>query len=254
MTLEDPFFVVKDEVFKALNKTRGLYLRWTELQDDSICITKDEIEWTNTELKNSLRSIEWDLEDLEDTIDIVEKNPSKFKIDNKELTIRKSFIDTTREEVKSMKDKITMNKGRDRDRQARQPLLDSSPVRVTNNHGTTKYSKLENDLDSPQRQFLSDTLSQQQYLTRQQEDHLEAISDSLGSLKTVSRHIGIEIDEQAGMLDEFGTELENTDSKIDSSMKKVAKVLRMSNDRRQWTAIIILVITLFIVIFLFFLL
>ncbi|KAJ3661329.1 hypothetical protein Zmor_005728 [Zophobas morio] len=71
MTLEDPFFVVKDEVFKALNKTRGLYLRWTELQDDSICITKDEVEWTNTELKNSLRSIEWDLEDLEDTIDIL---------------------------------------------------------------------------------------------------------------------------------------------------------------------------------------
>lgn len=33
------------------------------------------------------------------------------------------------------------------------------------------------------------------------------------------------------MLDEFGTELENTDSKLDSTMKKVAKVLRMSNGR-----------------------
>lgn len=42
-----------------------------ELQNDTVCITKDEIEWTNTELKNSLRSIEWDLEDLEDTIDIL---------------------------------------------------------------------------------------------------------------------------------------------------------------------------------------
>jgi hypothetical protein len=31
------------------------------------------------------------------------------------------------------------------------------------------------------------------------------------------------------MLDEFGNELENTDSKIDSTMKKMAKVLRMSN-------------------------
>lgn len=31
---------------------------------------------------------------------IVEKNPSKFKIDNKELTTRKHFIDATREEVK----------------------------------------------------------------------------------------------------------------------------------------------------------
>lgn len=68
---------------------------------------------------------------------------------------------------------------------------------VSNTHGTTKYSKLENEIDSPQR-FMGDTLLQQQYLTRQQDDHLEAISDSLGSLKTVSRHIGIELDEQAG--------------------------------------------------------
>lgn len=33
------------------------------------------------------------------------------------------------------------------------------------------------------------------------------------------------------MLDEFGTELETADSKLDSTMKKVAKVMRMSNGR-----------------------
>lgn len=97
-----------------------------------------------------------------------------------------------------MKEKINMNKNRDKDRTARQPLLDNSPVRVSNSHSTTKYSKLENELDSPQRQFLGDTMSQQDYITRQQEDHLEAISDNLGTLKTVSRHIGVELDEQAG--------------------------------------------------------
>ncbi|GJQ70756.1 Syx6 [Trypoxylus dichotomus] len=259
MTLEDPFFVVKDEVFKALNKTRGLYLRWVELQDDTICITKEEVEWTNTELKNSLRSIEWDLEDLEDTIDIlslvfrlhiVERNPSKFKIDNKELTTRKNFIVSTRAEVKSMKDRLNMNRNKDRDRLVRQPLLESSPIRLVNSHGTTKYSKLENEVDSPQR-FLNDTFNQQQYIARQQDEQLEAIGDSLGSLKTVSRHIGAELDEQAVMLDEFGTDLENTDSKLDSTMKKMAKALRMSNDRRQWTAIIILSVILVIVIILF---
>lgn len=34
---------------------------------------------------------------------IVEKNPTKFKIDNKELTTRKNFIDATRDEVKVKK-------------------------------------------------------------------------------------------------------------------------------------------------------
>jgi syntaxin 6 len=56
-------------VFKALNKTRGLYLRWRELRDSNGSTA--EIEWTTTELRNSLRSIEWDLEDLEDTIYIL---------------------------------------------------------------------------------------------------------------------------------------------------------------------------------------
>lgn len=75
-------------------------------------------------------------------------------------------------------------------------MLESSPIKLVNSHGTTKYSKLENESDSPQR-FLNDTLNQQLYMTRHQEDQLEAIGDSLGSLKTVSRHIGSELDEQA---------------------------------------------------------
>lgn len=33
------------------------------------------------------------------------------------------------------------------------------------------------------------------------------------------------------MLDEFGTELESTDTKLDSTMKRIAKVLHMSNGK-----------------------
>lgn len=255
MTFEDPFFVVKEEVSKALNKTRGLYRRWLELQEDVLNnLSKDELEWTTTELRNALRSIEWDLEDLEDTIGIVEKNPSKFKIDNKELTIRKNFIEQTREEVKCMKEKMNFSRGRDRDRTARQPLLENSPIRVATSHGTTKYSKLENEMDSPNRHFLDTTLSQQNHLVSTQDEQLDRISHSIGSLKTVSRQIGSEIDEQAVMLDDFGTELETTESKLDSTMKKVAKVLHMSNDRRQWIAIAVLSGILLLVIMLFILL
>ncbi|XP_032683385.1 syntaxin-6 isoform X1 [Odontomachus brunneus] len=247
MTLENPFFVVKDEVCKALNKNRGLYGRWNELQDVAIAspnapvsggisaaavaapISRDELDWTTTELRKALRSIEWDLDDLEDTICIVEKNPTKFKIDNKELTVQRSFIEQAREEVKVMKDKLNLSRGRDRDSTARQPLLDNSPARMPTNHGTTKYSKLENEIDSPNRQFLSDTMQQQSAMIRQQDEQLDMIGETVGTLKTVSRQINTELDEQAVMLDEFGNELEATDSKLDATMKKMAKVLHMSN-------------------------
>ncbi|XP_037716826.1 syntaxin-10 isoform X1 [Drosophila subpulchrella] len=321
MSLEDPFFVVKDEVFKALNKTRGLYLRWRELGESG----GTEAEWTTTELRNSLRSIEWDLEDLEDTISIVEKNPSKFRIDNRELSSRRHFIDNTRDEVKQMKDKMSLNRSRDRDITAHQPLLDndrqspnhnhsiaipnsnsnsneyhqhphndrtylvecpngnslinsgsqavantiagtmSAAAAAASRHSGTKYSKLENALDSPSHygqthhggmdspshRYVGETVSIQQRMIQGQDEQLDMISDSIGTLKTVSRQIGVELDEQAVMLDDFGNEFDTTESKLDTTMKKVAKVLHMNNDKRQWAAILILSGLLLFVIILF---
>jgi Syntaxin 6, N-terminal len=56
-----------------LNRTRGLYQRWKELRREEVVFVsnKDEnLQRITTELRNSIRSIEWDLEDLEDTIGI----------------------------------------------------------------------------------------------------------------------------------------------------------------------------------------
>ncbi|XP_037945356.1 syntaxin-6-like [Teleopsis dalmanni] len=53
------------------------------------------------------------------------------------------------------------------------------------------------------------------------------------------------------MLDDFGNEFDTTESKLDSTMKKMAKVFHMNNDKRQWAAILILSILLLIVIILY---
>lgn len=69
------------------------------------------------------------------------------------------------------------------------------------------------------------------------------------------------------MLDEFGNEMDSTESRLDSTMRRVAKVLHLNNgklyllffplvkillsDRNQWTAIIVLSVLLVIIIILF---
>lgn len=162
------------------------------------------------------------------------------------MAIRRHFIDATRDEVKSMKDKMSINRNRDRDITARQPLLDNSPkqqqqqsqqqqnnIIIKNNisntnsintnsginliqqagamasrHSGAKYSKLENAIDSPGHYasnsnydspsgFVNDTMSSQQRMLQSQDDQLDVISDSIGTLKTVSRQINVELDEQA---------------------------------------------------------
>ena len=88
---------------KALHNTRELYERWRAVDEGRDIRSIEEQEWAATELRNALRSIEWDLEDLDDTVQIVEKNPAKFRIEAAELAVRKGFITSTRDEVSQMK-------------------------------------------------------------------------------------------------------------------------------------------------------
>lgn len=238
MSLEDPFFVVKDEVMRALTKTRGLYERWGAGDDRR----GEEQEWATTELRNSLRSIEWDLEDLEDTVQIVEKNPSKFRIDATELAVRRNFIQTTREEVKQMKEKISNPTQGER-------LAPGSPGQ---GGGSSKYSRLPSTADSPHREGFIVNLEQQQEVMRRQDETMDVMADSMGNIRDISHHIANELDEQAVMLDEFGAEIEHADSRMDATMRKVAKVLHLSDDRRQWMAIGALSSAMLVVLFLIF--
>ena len=54
-----------------MQTSKNLYTRWCELADQPTLVSVEEYNWTTNELRNSLRSIEWDLEDLEETVDIL---------------------------------------------------------------------------------------------------------------------------------------------------------------------------------------
>lgn len=251
MSMEDPFFVVKGEVQKAVNSAQGLHQRWAELLQHPDGASKEEVDWTTNELRNSLRSIEWDLEDLDETISIVESNPKKFNLDVVELSKRKAFITSTRSTVKEMKE--TMNSSTcGTEKNNRQVLLgDQGPTWPP---AATKFSRLDQELQNANSQFIEEQQSQQQLMSEQQDEQLHLVSGTIGVLKNMSERIGMELDEQAVMLDDFTHEVDNTQSKLDNVMKKLAKVSHMTSDRRQWCAIGILLCILFVVILLFFIL
>lgn len=247
MSLEDPFFAVKDEIVKAIAKNKSLFERWSQYQDPANLPCKEELDWTSNELRNGLRSIEWDLEDLEETIAIVEKNPKKFKIDDKEIRNRKTFIEQSKNEVKCMKEKVLESKSKNK-------KMRPSSMELFNPSRTAKYTSLRNEVESPIRRLLDNTQRQQQEMLVSQEEELEGIQGTVGNLKSMSKQIGNELDEQSVMLDDLGQDMDNADSKMDGALKKMAKVLHMSNDRRQWMAIGALSGVMVVVVALFFLL
>ena len=100
--------------------------------------------------------------------------------------------------------------------------------------GQSKYSRLPNESDSPSKRSIGAALQQQQTLVKHQDNQLNIMSDSVSNIRNMSNNIGVELDEQAVMLDEFGTEIENAESKLDATMRKMAKVLNMSNGKNNF--------------------
>ncbi|XP_005881641.1 PREDICTED: syntaxin-10 isoform X2 [Myotis brandtii] len=192
MSLEDPFFVVRGEVQKAVNTARGLYQRWCELLQEGAAVGREELDWTTNELRNGLRSIEWDLEDLEETIGIVEANPGKFKLPAGDLQERKVFVERMREAVQEMKDHMVspaavafmernnreMLMGKPTAQKPSSDLLDASVVSVTS-------------------RYIEEQQATQQLIMDQQDEQLEMVSGSIRVLKHMSSRVGEELDEQA---------------------------------------------------------
>ncbi|ESN98805.1 hypothetical protein HELRODRAFT_67123 [Helobdella robusta] len=229
MEARDPFFCVKEEVEKTLNSVNSLYSLWKKLRNTDG--SGDELHRISDELRNNLKSVEWDLDDLEDTIKIAEKNQKKFNLDPLELDSRRQFITSTK------------------------AIVEVSIYRLSNKNlpgfgQRFNYTKLNMD-DLESERTIDDTIQRQQMIMKEQDSQLHNIGNSVNSLKMMSSQIGNELDEQAVMLDDFADKMDSTNSKLDNVMKKMSKVLHMSNDRRQWIVIGVLLLTLFIIIILF---
>ncbi|XP_038649449.1 LOW QUALITY PROTEIN: syntaxin-6-like [Scyliorhinus canicula] len=245
-----PFFQRSAE--EAVNTSQGLYQRWTELLAEHSSASKEDCDWTTNELRNSLRSIEWDLEDLDETISIVETNPRKFNLDPAELSKRKAFITSTKQTVKDMKDHMSSYSVQALAEQKNRQTLLSTKGSQGLNSTSDKYNRLDQELQAVNSQFIEDQHIQQQLITEQQDDQLELVSGSIGVLKNMTQKIGNELDEQAVMLDEFSYELDSAQSRLDNVMKKLATVSHMTSDRRQWCGIIVLLAILVVVLILLF--
>uniref|UniRef100_A0A2K6GUR9 Syntaxin 10 n=1 Tax=Propithecus coquereli TaxID=379532 RepID=A0A2K6GUR9_PROCO len=246
MSLEDPFFVVRGEVQKAVNTARGLYQRWCELLQEGAAVGREELDWTTNELRNGLRSIEWDLEDLEETIGIVESSPGKFKLPAGDLQERKEFVERMREAVQEMKDHmvspaaVAFMERNNREMLVAKPATQKSPSDL-----------LDASVVSATSRYIEEQQATQ-LIVDQQDQQLEMVSGSIRVLKHMSGRVGEELDEQGIMLDAFTHEMDHTQSRMDGVLRKMAKVSHMTSDRRQWCAIVVLLGVLLVVLILLF--
>lgn len=238
MSIEDPYFVVRDEVNAAEAACAKKLIQWRDVMQSPTSRAAAARDLTS-ELRSNVRSAEWDLEDLEESVNVVENNPARFGINKKELEKRKQFIRDARLHLADMKAELEAPEVNER-----LLSMESAPS-VKINMNSSRYGSYENPA-------FRDGYQSQTQLIREQDNELEIVSGNVQSLKQMSRAIGDELDDQAVLLDSLGGEIDSAQGRMTATLAKIQRVTRLSTDRRQWYAIGGLAAVIFIMlIFLF---
>uniref|UniRef100_A0ACB8EKM2 Uncharacterized protein n=1 Tax=Sphaerodactylus townsendi TaxID=933632 RepID=A0ACB8EKM2_9SAUR len=229
------------EVQKAVNSAHVLYQRWCQLLQEIDIVNKEEFDWTTNELRNSLRSIDWDLEDLEETIYIL---LWPFKIESSEIAARRAFVTEMKVSIKEIWDHIfsptaqaiieRKNREMPVGSKERSRLLEAEGLSTVNLHA------------------LEEQQLHQKLIIDAQDEQMELVSGSIRALKHMSGQVEEELDAQAVMLEDFAHEMDGTHSHMDGVLIKMSRVSHMTSDRRRWCIAGVLLIIVVVVLILVF--
>eukprot|EP00026_Physarum_polycephalum_P014254 Phypoly_transcript_14747.p1 GENE.Phypoly_transcript_14747~~Phypoly_transcript_14747.p1 ORF type:complete len:229 (+),score=29.74 Phypoly_transcript_14747:86-772(+) len=178
--LQDPFYVVKDEVQQSVGGITALYDRWHELikTPQTTMAHVDELKWTTNQLRTGINSIERDILDLEETIGIVENNRQKFRLDQAELDSRKKFISEIKYVLKKMKDELQSVT-------AKGKITNNERGALMKNTSNGKYAALDRVIQEDNEAFIRNQQQVQEQIIKEQDTELEQISQTVDTMKRI---------------------------------------------------------------------
>lgn len=242
--MTDPWSSVKDEVLTSVQKSTELHARWTKLYNAlGPTSNTDDFEFVTKELTTTLKSIEWDLEDLSETITIVEDAPHRFKIGPDEIASRKEFVSSTKKKAGAIKAEINHP-----DVKRKLGDVKRSGLLSGGNGAAGRYAKLNDNIKKENDNFIGGQEQAQSMIMKEQDQQLDEVTDTIGILKEMGRTIGDELDEQADLLDDFEGDMDNTQQRLMRTLGKVDRALSISKDGKQSCAICVLIVVLIILI------
>eukprot|EP01136_Pigoraptor_vietnamica_P034342 Opistho-1_new@98192 len=245
--MEDPFFEVRDDVQKSINSPKELYERWQELLNENTSAAKnEELDWVARELRTVLKTVELDLEDLDEVIKISETDPEKFDLTRSEIEDRKGFVNRARRTLSEIRDHMSHSGTRVKTQQRGELLGEAGGSKAGKK--ADKYARAAEESRRQNQAFIDDQKQQQQQIIQQQDHELEQISNTLGRVKDISLKIGDELDAQDQLIDDLDQHVDNTSSRLQQLIQKVEKVSRATSDGKQMCCIVVLLIVLIVII------
>lgn len=223
-TATDPYYVVKDEVQDAITKLQAMHEDWQRLLRSENTATHSRFQELHSEIAAELRQLDYDLQDITETVKAVEGNRAHFSIDDAEVQSRKDFVQTSRDTVRSIQESVTSRESLGKiDTDRRQALgtsrLDAAPDETPSSALAHRESEA----------FLERQRQEQQQIVAQQDQDLNLFSQSAKRLRETAKVINVELQDQQKMLEELDDDIDREVEKLNFVLKRVGKLLKTSN-------------------------
>jgi len=222
----DPFYVVKERVQELTQRLHLEMGRWDSLFNSNT--TNPEFAQTTKNIRQLLKQINAYVADLQRTIDIVEKNRSRFaSISDQELESRKAFVATVKKDTAKVDQTLSSP--------ATQAKIESDQ-RGALMEDRKRSTGLEREFRNEATSFIDSKMQAQRDMELKQDDILEDMSSILGRLEGVAGEMKQELVEQAEVLDEIHTEVDTAQGSMGVALNKLEKLLSAS-DKGRWCCI-----------------
>ncbi|KAJ7960777.1 syntaxin-61-like [Quillaja saponaria] len=237
---KDPFYVVKEEIQESIDTLQSTFHQWESTPSDN----GEQVQLTK-ELFAGCESIEWQVDELDKAISVASTDPAWYGIDEVELESRRRWTSSARSQVGTVKRAVEAGKESNRTSSNSVNGMRRELMRLPNSHQTDRsnqYTAQHND------DFIASESDRQLLLIKQQDEELDELSVSVQRIGGVGLTIHDELLGQERIIDELGTEMDSTKTRLDFVQKKVALVMKKAGAKGQILMILFLVI-LFLVLF-----
>mmetsp|Transcript_23706 Transcript_23706/g.51770 ORF Transcript_23706/g.51770 Transcript_23706/m.51770 type:complete len:242 (-) Transcript_23706:446-1171(-) len=232
MSVQDPFYLVREEIQDSVREVQTNYQKWNQLPDgnaEKITLARD--------VQAGCDSISWQLDELDEAITMASTNYSRFKIEPDEIASRRRWTTSCRGQISGIATKIKSAKIDDP--QPIDRLRDAAPDRPK-----TVMNRVQFAQEQENQGFIQNSTGEQAMLMRQQDHELDQLSESVNRLGAVSLTISQELDDQGALLDELDEDLEGVRARLGAVQRKLTHVIKKSGIRGQICMIVFLLVLL----------
>ncbi|OAX78242.1 hypothetical protein ACJ72_07453 [Emergomyces africanus] len=255
-TETDPFLQVQADVLSALNTTRPLFSSYIRIRSLATSPTNPELQQARSELETTLQELSADLKDLVESVRVVEHDPYRYGLELDEVGRRRQLVEDVGREIEGMRAELV------------QTVTTSAAVKgpaagIIGGHTLPSPSHFDHhddhllggggdgDGDGEREDYYAEFEQQrQQELMAEQDQQLDGVFQTVGTLRRQADDMGRELEEQTEMLKEVDTLADRVGGKLQSGVRRVGKIIRRNEDTASSCCIAVLIMVLILLLIL----